>query len=149
MRNGVIVLGCGILQLLPINTYAQDRNFDPTTLRILNNFAHEHATCVAYYIVTSQCLITNKEPALQQKITEIGAETLRRGQEWTQTAKLKPETFTARVEMDVQQMTSAIENNCSNISIILSKHGIACKTLLEKPEVRIEALTKDTVSRDK
>lgn len=69
MRNGFTVLVCGLIHLLPGTANAQDQTLSPTMLRVLNNFAHEHATCVAYYIVTSQCLTTNKDPALHQKVT--------------------------------------------------------------------------------
>lgn len=112
------------------------------TLRILNNFAHEHATCVAYYVVAAKCFSgpMKKDKETYAKMSQVGAEMINRGREWTKRAGLEAETFIARIELETQAMTSLMKDNCGNISLAIRQHGMSCKALVEKPEERIKTL---------
>ncbi|MCJ2127345.1 hypothetical protein [Methylobacterium sp. E-045] len=127
---------------------AEEPPLSPTLIRVFNNFAHEHATCAAYMIVASKCFQTDKDPTLRERLATVGSAAITRGQEWTARAKLKPETFVARIQIDTQQMVTKLESNCSNISLLLAEHAAPCKLLIDDPDKRIETLTDEVMAKE-
>lgn len=143
MRGCISVLLLSVMALASSYASSEEEVLSPTLLRATNNFAHEHATCVAYYAISAKCLASNGNDELQEKTSSIAIEAIKRGKDWTRTAKLKPETFTARIEMEAQQMRESMDGECRNISIILAKHAMSCKLLLESPQKRVKALMEE------
>jgi hypothetical protein len=99
----------------------------------MNNLAHEHAICVSYYAIAQGCFGPKLDEKAKASVQASGAEAITRGKQYTTEAGLLPETFMARIKMASDQQTKALQQNCSNISLLLAEHAEQCKSLLEDP----------------
>ena|SRR3990172_689629 len=103
--------------------------YDPE--RAVNNYAHDLATCSAFYMLISEA--PNLDEATSKKYLDAGVSL---GQ---LSVKLTSKKLAlARFELELKSMKREMENDWGNASIILNKYGYFCKDLAEKPEARMQ-----------
>lgn len=121
---------------------AQDRNSD-AQLRAFNNFVHEHTTCAAYFAIGAQCIRSRGDkPSIElgDRLVQMSETAYSRGIEYGDALKMSRKTHTARLEMAISSMMGEMEKNCINISILLNKHALSCKKLMEQPDDALERI---------
>lgn len=125
------------------------KDFKSTALYMesMNELAHEHSICVAYYVVAQKCFGDKADDELKGRIKTTGIEILSRAREYGREAGLDPNVAAARTEMAAIEMTRTMSNNCSNISLVMNKHAYACKSLSEDPVARFEQILKSKSKR--
>jgi len=96
-----------------------------------NNFAHELASCAAYYWLMS------KAPKLSGEAKESSEKAS--FQAFSLSSELTSEKVAkARMELEVKKMMRDMDSNWSNVSVILNECAFPCKDTLEKPGERLE-----------
>lgn len=119
---------------------AADIKNDPEYRQAMNNLAHEHAICVAFYIIGGACFKDKADAQTREHLKKISTSMLELAAMFTKEARLKRETLSARLEMAGKEQRKDINDDCGNISILLNKHGESCKALSEDPVSRFEKL---------
>lgn len=95
-----------------------------------NNMAHEHLICAAYVTIVSACLIQkNPNDPLAARYKQYNSALLERGFLIGEIATVSFNASKARFEMARASMMKEIENNCSNVSILLQQHAEKCVAL--------------------
>lgn len=112
---------------------AQEGQRSPAYYRAMNNLAHEHAECAAYYAIATKCFGPKLDDTTRTSATEAGIAAITRGTQYTAEARLKPETFMARMKMSAGSQAKLMGDNCSNISLVMVSFAERCKALLEDP----------------
>ena len=113
--------------------------------RAANNFAHENIVCAAYFFVVGACFKNDKHPdskTLSEQYLGMATRAYSTGELATKAAGLMPETVKARFDIAVDGFKKDIGGNCANISLVF-KHAGGCKSLMEKPEERLNALVQE------
>lgn len=119
------------------------------TIRAINNFAHEHAICFAYYTVGAECLATDtKSKDLSQKFRESAAAAYKYALGYGDVIGLSQKTLLARARMALEGMLDDMDKNCLNISVIAAKYGRTCRSLLENQSDALDRFLSDTWERD-
>lgn len=130
-------IASGCLALAPL---AKAQNNDELR-RALNNFSHENMTCGAYYGLVSVCL--QRDPKGDSVSTTYAEEMQifnKRGIDTGKLAGLSDKALLARSQIEVEEMKSEVDNNCSNLAILLQKHAKTCKALMENGPAQLQAM---------
>lgn len=105
-------------------------------LNVLNNMAHETVECAAYFGVMSIALENSNKPDAAKKYEEFRDKALERAAIVTEEAGLKADTVGARFNMAVADMAKRIEENTSNISILMADYNDLCIEVMTDAEKR-------------
>ena len=119
---------------------SQNRQLDQLKQR-LNNISHENAVCGVYYALVSVCIVKDhpNDPTAAQYMNASRI-FFDRSIQTGRVAGVSDKALQARTEMATDEMKAEIEDNCSNISILLKKHAMACKKLFEEGPAQLEKL---------
>lgn len=99
--------------------------------RALNNLAHEFAECAAFYSLSSR-IFEAQEPQLAKRTDQAAMDAM------VYSNALTSEKLTnARVEMAVKSMIKDMDNDVSNVSIILNKYSDSCGQAMTDPKARM------------
>lgn len=98
--------------------------------RAMNNLAAEFSECAAYNILISAAPLSSEEA--KKNYLEVGKRLLALSVELT-----SEKVAFARTEIATKMMRHEIENNWSNIAIIINKYAYPCKELAENPTARL------------
>ena len=132
-----LALSLAIVLTLSDSAFALDRN----AMQAANNLAHEHMTCAAHSLIVASCLIEkDKTDPTGERYKELGGTFIEREVRIGDIAGVSFKASEARLKMANQSMLEEIENNCSNISILLQKHLKACITLHNEGPDRLRAI---------
>jgi len=127
------ILKTSLAVLTAVIAFPMTTAFSQSDNRAWSEFASVHLSCSAFYTIVATCAEHSGYPDSAKK-AEVSAEgMLNRGIEYTKEAKLLDNTVAARYELATSQMMSDTKNSCANISILLSKYGLFCKSLAENP----------------
>ena len=107
-------------------------------LNVFNNMAQETVECAAYYGVVAVGFENSNEHNAAKKYEEIRDNALERAIAITQQAGLKPETVGARFDMAVTKMSKRIDENTSNISILIADYNDLCIEVMTNMEERAQ-----------
>ncbi len=99
--------------------------------RAKTNQAHELAECAAFYLLGSEAVRRNgaKELANTLKQSATLAMLLSKGLS-------NKDVLQARIEMAVDEQKKMMNNDFSNVSILLHKYKDVCKSAVEHPDIR-------------
>ena len=132
-----LALSLAIVLTLSASALALDRN----AMRAANNLAHEHMICASYSMIVASCLIEkNKTDPTGERYKELGGTFIERGVRIGDIAGVSVKASEARLKVASQSMLEEIENNCSNISILMQNHMKACLTLHNEGPNRLRAI---------
>jgi len=105
-------------------------NSDETAKQISNNISHEFVTCAAYYSFASEGFRRSGHLEDALKIDEARKASIgyalivaKNGR----TQKMAEKVTLSRYELEIKSMGKEIENDISNISILINKYGFVAK----------------------
>lgn len=136
-----------ILLMLAIPYVRADTSED-LAIAAMDNISGEYALCAAYFAIVSQAVATNTKgtetseqyksmytTAMQASIAAAKA---------TRNDDMALKVTLSRYYVYLAGMKDEIENNYSNISILLNKHSYTCKDAIEKPDKFINTINEKT-----
>ncbi len=131
-NNGKRLLVAILLISFSVLAEAED---DEITKEIFNNVADEYTQCGSYFAIIADAAMKNGDTQLEENYKKSSTQALElamvaakvgRSQEMAQKVTL------ARLDMSLLEMTKLIENDYSNISLLLSKYASRCLDMMEK-----------------
>ena len=125
---------CAVVLATLFVTPAHAQTKPDETLRVLNNLHQEMATCIAYYETLKRCLADN--PKYKETSAGYGIATEKLFEMSFEIGKqigLSDDAAQSRLTMAAQDMMQLIENNCGNISSLLSRHSKRCLEVSNDP----------------
>jgi hypothetical protein len=98
-----------------------------------NNLSHEFSDGWVYFQISMQCMRNRTDSAETiAKYETVSDYALAMSQELGKEAGVSENAMLARQTLAAQDMMSAIDRNCSNISVLLLKYASSCKALREE-----------------
>lgn len=118
----------------------QDKQTGALKQRI-NNFSHENTVCGVYYTVVGVCLGKDRpnDAAAKQYLTSSNTFFERAGQTG-HLAGVSAKAIEARTTIATEEMKEQIDDNCSNIAVLLQKYAKTCKVLIENAAERLDKM---------
>ena len=112
----------------------KSEDIDEKTRIAMTNFLYEVCECTMYFTIIGEG--KGKNGTVLKKYKELGEEfglaTLR----LSETVGMKREALMAIMEIYAKEMGDQIDNDGTNIAILVEKHGVFCKELAENPDER-------------
>lgn len=135
----ILFLAFAILLSIFSASFAVD---DETEKRMFNELAYEAIECVSYFLITSEGF--RNSPNL--KGSEKGAQDYQKAADkllmWafalSKQAGLHPKTVESRLSLEMKDQMKRINNNTSNISILMADYLDSCTEVASDPEKRAE-----------
>jgi len=122
--------------LLSESTAAQP-SFPPLTDDQRDNLAADYARCAAYFTYAQVGLRRSGQSELAQMSHAFGKNAMAYSVILSTTGRTQEmalKVAEARYKLGLESMGRNIENDFSNISVIVSKYGTKCTTAVTKPE---------------
>jgi hypothetical protein len=113
----------------------------PTPEIVINNYAQELTECAAYYSIVSVAMENSNQPDAAQRSKNISDDALLKALLASEKAGLKSETVKARYEMAITSMVDRIDENTSNISILMADYHELCIEAMTDMEKRLQYWT--------
>jgi hypothetical protein len=100
-----------------------------------NNLSHQFSICAAYYKVTGACFYRGKHAGAVELAIQAARQSLGFAEMLGHKAGISKieAVLIARDNMAVKALRKEIDDNCSNISILLDKYGDMCKAINDDP----------------
>jgi hypothetical protein len=118
-----------IALLLLISSYAYAEN-DAVKNEVFDNISHEFVACACYFSIVSQAMSNAGDKQAAEKYEQASDTALNyavmAAQENRSNEMVRKVTL-ARFELGLKSMFKEIDNNVSNISILMNKYGFRCK----------------------
>lgn len=102
---------------------------DAITDEVTDNIATEYAECAAYFAVLQGALASSGKPADSAKFkaaSDRAAEFSLISAKQSRSDDMATKVTLARFEMSLKEMQKTIDNNYSNISLLMNKHSDRC-----------------------
>jgi hypothetical protein len=134
-------LGVGLLAAsLFVGASAQDQS----KMRIaLGGFSGDATLCYAYYSVLANC-IRKQNPELATRADEAAQGILKMSFDAGKAVGISQRTILARTQIALNEQTADIDDDCTNVAVILNKHAPFCKNLQEHGTERLQAIIDGT-----
>ena len=116
-----------------------------------NNVSSELVECGAYFQITSEALRRTGRTASADSYEASSDLALNRAFDAAQigrTSQMAEKVTLARYELSVKDMIAEIDNDMSNISILLNKYATRCKMVIERPERIMEEWGNKAMSKE-
>jgi len=131
-------LTIALLLLLSPNAYAED---DAITNEIYDNISSEFVECACYYSIVSQAMRNAGEKPTAEKYqqssdTALSYAVISAGE--GRSKEMAQEVTLSRFELGLKSMLKEIDNDVSNIAILMNKYGFRCKDAMENPEAMMK-----------
>jgi hypothetical protein len=111
-----------------------------TRQEALNELSSESAQCAAYQAVSNQCVMSMAD-ADQKALLEANAlKATAFSYYFGRATGVSEEALDARLQLSLRDIMAKTGKSCLNLSVILLEYAVACKQLLEHPEVRLQVL---------
>jgi hypothetical protein len=106
---------------------------------VLNSMQREYTTCYIFYkIIIEGLKKSDTKDTLIKGLEQSADVSLKLAFETGELMNMKSEVMSTRVKTEMKSQSDAIENNLSNISILLKKYGETCKKIIENKKQRIK-----------
>jgi hypothetical protein len=123
---------------LSVGASAQDQR----EMRIaLGGFSGDATLC--YYSVLANC-IRKQNPELATRADEAAQGSLKMSFDAGKAVGMSQRAILARTQIDLNEQTADIDNDCINVAVILNKHAPFCKNLQEHGTERLQAIIDGT-----
>jgi hypothetical protein len=122
--------------LMTLCSVARAQESSPEVEAAWIQLSDEHIECAELYRIVGICMESADDKSLSEQAMTIQGAMLERATTLTAKAKMKFETINARVTLAQQSLAGEIGKDCRNLSILLAKHGKACRDLYENPAER-------------
>lgn len=111
------------------SSLAAQPSVDAITAEVTDNIATEYAECAAYFAVLQGALANSGKPADSAKFkaaSDRAAEFSLISAKQSRSDDMATKVTLARFEMSLRDMQKTIDNNYSNISLLMNKHSDRC-----------------------
>lgn len=134
-KNGVVMsllIAASVIRSAPSLGADGASVLDNATIKTLNNFVDEHATCVAYVALNEQC-IKNRNEASDKDAINLAQDYLRvlisNEMQIGALIGMTSEAMQARNQLIATEMQDQL-GSCVNLSALILKHRDSCKQLV-------------------
>jgi hypothetical protein len=134
-----------VLLILFVNSQhaTADENLKPEEIMkiINNNISHEYTTCAAYFTIVSEGLRRSskyKEAEMYNKHRDMALQYALISASTGRSQEMAEKVTASRFELETKSLLAEIDNDISNISVLLNKYGSRCKFAMEDPEKVME-----------
>jgi hypothetical protein len=111
------------------SSLAAQPSVDAITAEVTDNIATEYAECAAYFAVLQGSFANSGKPAESAKFkaaSDRAAEFSLISAKQSRSEDMATKVTLARFEMSLKEMQKTIDNNYSNISLLMNKHSDSC-----------------------
>jgi hypothetical protein len=140
----IITLGLVILCVGAQCSIAEEvPNFDEIINEISNIISEEFVTCSAYYSIASEGIRRAghlKSAEKSEKISDTALKYALISAKKGRTQEMAEKVTLARLELNMKLMTNEIDNEFTNISILINKYSYRCKEIMENPDKMMDEL---------
>ena len=108
---------------------------------IMNNVSEEYVVCAAYYAVVASALQNSGDEATASSYKQVYENTIGLAVATAQAGRSEEmalKVTTARLNMRMDAMESEIENNYSNISLLMIKHQKRCEWVVSNTDALLQ-----------
>jgi hypothetical protein len=122
---------------------ASAQNSSDAEGRAVNEISGELLECSVYFLVTAFCLQGNPDPGIPQLIKDLNAQASKIGTlaiTIGRSVGVTDEAVGARSKLMNAEMMKKLNNNCTNIAVLLEKYSNFCKQLTENADPRLAEL---------
>jgi hypothetical protein len=115
---------------------------EPET-RAVNELSGEMAECAVYLLISATCLEGNPDPRTPQLIKDLNANASKIGGLAISTGRAVGVTIEgqqARMKLMRDEMMKSLNNNCTNIAVLLEKYSNFCQQLIQDADPRFAEL---------
>jgi hypothetical protein len=125
---------------LSVGASAQDQS----EMRIApGGFFGDATLCYAYYSVLANCIRT-QNPELATRADEAAQGSLKMSFDAGKAVGMSQRAILARTQIELNEQTADIDDDCINVAVILNKHAPFCKNLQEHGTERLQAIIDGT-----
>lgn len=127
-------------------------NSDERSREISNNVSEEYVTCAAYFGIASEAVRRSGENEVSanfEKARDAALEYALISASQGRTKEMAQKVTLSRLELNMKSMTSEIDNNVENISILINKHAQRCKEIMDYPEKMMDEWADKVLKRHK
>jgi hypothetical protein len=131
-----LMLAVSWISIMTCGASAQDLS-DAQTRRAVNELSGEMLECSVYFLVFAFCLQGNPDPSVPQLIKDLNAQASKIGTLATTTGRMlgvTDEAVAARSRLMRDDMMKKLNNNCTNIAVLMEKYINFCKQLTENAD---------------
>ena len=129
---GIVVLGLLLVSNVYGETVDQKRNH-----YIYNNLSMDYNACQHYFLIMSEALKTNdSDPSKVKNFVDSSKLASQLAFSYGVDAGLTNEAMLARSKILINEMLKSINNDFTNMSVLLLEYGEFCKSLIDTPEIR-------------
>lgn len=131
------VCNAAIMLLLFISTGYSQSSDKKMMDEIFNNVSHDYVTCACYFTIVSWTLENsgNFGTAKQyMKARGIAVDYAIQAAGTSRSPEMAQDVTLARINMGMKQMTTEIDQNYSNISLLSAKYGDFCTRAMKEPD---------------
>ena len=111
--------------------------------RAINEVSGELLECSVYFLTTAFCVQGHPDPSVPQLIKDYNAQASKTGTlaiTIGRSVGVTDEAVGARSRLMHADMMKKLNNNCTNISVLLEKYSNFCKQLTENADPRLAEL---------
>ncbi|WP_265517591.1 hypothetical protein [Nitratireductor luteus] len=128
MKRLLIALACSASFAVP--AMAQS---DAELTDALSNVQHEMARCIAYNTIVAGC-VRPQDTALADKYDQVAEHLLPLSHQAGYVIGMSQDAIDSRLLMEYGEMKRLIQNSCTNISSLISRHAYPCKQVTENAD---------------
>jgi hypothetical protein len=111
--------------------------------RAINELSGEMSECAVYFLITATCLEGNPEPRTPQLIKDLKEQAGKIGALAIKTGRIvgvTDDAVGARMRLTRDDMMKSLNNNCTNIAVLLEKYTNFCQALTQNADPRLGEL---------
>jgi pyruvate formate-lyase activating enzyme-like uncharacterized protein len=116
-----------------------------------NNVSSELVECGAYFQISSEALRRTGRSAIAdayESHSEVALDRALTAAQIGRSSHMAEKVTLARYELSVKDMLAEMDNDMSNISILLNKYATRCKMVIERPERIMEEWGNKAMSKE-
>ncbi|MBI1866825.1 MAG: hypothetical protein HYS06_00750 [Methylocystis sp.] len=130
--KATLFLVCAVLFGVTTSFPSEAQDTEAKTLKAMNNLHSEMLVCIAYYSIVKQCL-AKRDPRdpLSDETEKVIDHLTSFSTKIGKSIGMTEDAMLSRLKIQIDLQMSLIQNNCVNISSLLSRHGEQCKQVVE------------------
>ena len=115
----------------------RSEEMDEKTRMAMTNFLYELSECTVYFMIIGEGEGNSGSTIINKNYKKLGKEMGLATLGIAKSIGMKQEALMTIMQRYSKEMGNQIDNDGINISILVEKHGVFCKDLVENPKKRI------------
>jgi hypothetical protein len=119
------------------------QSFSASEARAVNELSGEMLECSVYFLISATCLQGNPEPRIPQIIKGLKEQASKVGTLAIKSGRLvgvTDDAVGARASLMRAEMMKSLNDNCTNIAVLLGKYNNFCQQLTQDADPRLAEL---------